>query len=290
MQTGVPQNVEETQALLEELNGALLYPRSVQQAGGEVLCYAKDAHQHYMAAIFNPQLPPFLRDTFSGETQDLSETLAVKWCLPSHSNAKKLRALFPWTAPHPLSTTPTLPVRDLIGLAAPALLQAHAAKDYDFALALEAAPEQLSLLSRTMDEALDAATFAVFQENYRRPWAMRASDLADTEDQEFHQKLGYTEFAFVEDETDFFPGESQAWIDAALLTVAQAAPDLFAEIEATSTDFSEWWVAKTDAGGWRLRDRVYRLLLNNEATHYAFIHVAAERLFDAFQNDPLRNE
>ena len=107
MLSHIPTTPNEIEALL---NDAVVYPRSIQSAGGEVLCFAKDAHQHYLLAIFNPQLPPFLRDSFSGEVQDLSETLAVKWCFPSHSNAKKLRALFPWTAAHTLGETPTLAV------------------------------------------------------------------------------------------------------------------------------------------------------------------------------------
>ena len=121
MLSQIPATPNEIEALL---SGAMVYPRSLQCAGGEVLCFAKDAHQHYLLAIFNPQLPSFLRDSFSGEVQDLSDTLAVKWCFPSHSNAKKLRALFPWTASHSLGEVATLPVRDLIGLAAPAILAA----------------------------------------------------------------------------------------------------------------------------------------------------------------------
>ena len=169
----IPNTVEEIEAWLR---GTKVYPRSIQGAGGEVLCAVKDAHQFYLLAIFNPQLPPFLRDSFSGETQDLTETLAYKWCFPSHANAKKLRALFPWTAPHDLEGAPAFVVRDLIGLAAPAILQAHSEK-YDFALVFEAAPDELNNLSRTMDEAIDAVTFAVFQENYRRAWAMRAANV-----------------------------------------------------------------------------------------------------------------
>jgi hypothetical protein len=283
----LPRTAPEIEALLR---GAQVYPRSVQAAGGELLCFAKDAHQHYLLAIFNPQLPPFMRDSFSGEVQDLSSAAAIKWCFPSHSNAKKLRALFPWTAPHTLSTTPTLPVRDLIGLAAPAILQAHAAQKYDFALAFEAAPEELAALSRTMDEALDTVTFAIFQENYRHPWAMRAADLSDAGDEELYEKLGFTEFSFAGDVTDFRPAAQEEWLDAALQTVAQASPELFDEIEAAGNDFSNWWTAKTESGAWCFRDRVYRLLLDNEATHHQFIRAAAERLFVDFQNDPLRNE
>ncbi len=280
----LPRTAAEIEALL---GGAKVYPRSIQHAGGEVLCFAKDAHQHYLPAIFNPQLPSFLRDNFSGETQDLTTTLAVKWCLPSHANANKLRALFPWAAPQTLGTKPTLAVRDLIGLAAPAILQAHAAREWDFALAFEAAPDELASLARTMDEALDAATFAAFQENYRQPWAMRAFDLDGIGAEEKYIKLGFTEFAFAGDVTDFQPGESASWQQAAIAAVAQQSPDLWQEIQQNS--FSETWTAKTETGAWRWRDRIYRLLLDNEDLHFQHIRQAAEPLFTAFQNDPLRN-
>lgn len=280
----LPRTAAEIEAIL---GGATVYSRSIQHAGGEVLCCAKDAHQHYLLAVFNPQLPSFLRDNFGGEMQDASTTLAVKWCLPSHANAKKLRALFPWTAPQTLGTKPTLAVRDLIGLAAPAILQAHAAFSYDFALAFEAAPDELAGLARTMDEALDAATFAAFQENYRQPWAMRAADLDGIGAEEKYIALGFTEFAFAGDATDFQPGESAAWQRAAFAVVAQQAPDLSQGIQQNS--FFETWTAKTESGAWRWRDRIYRLLLDNEELHFQCVRAAAEPLFTAFHNDPLRN-
>ena len=278
----IPQTPEQIEALLR---GTVVYPRSVQAAGGEVLCFAKDAHQHYLLAVFNPQLPPFLREGLSGEVQDLSETLAVKWCFPSHSNAKKLRALFPWTGSHSLGETPTLAVRDLIGLAAPGIIAAHAAHEFSFALAFEAAPGELAALSRTMDEASDAVTFAVFQENYRRPWAMRAAELSTADEELLDEKLGYTEFAFAHDHAAHGRAEKEAWLDAALQTVAQGAPELFGEIEADGAEFAQWWTARTETGAWRFRDRVYRTLLDNEAEHFKHIHDAALRLFTEFERE-----
>lgn len=268
----IPGTVTEIEALLR---GTKVYPRSIQQAGGEVLCAVKDAHQFYLLAVFNPQLPPFLRDSFSGETQDLTETLAFKWCFPSHSNAKKLRALFPWTAPQNLENQPTFAVRDLIGLAAPAILQAHSSS-YDFALVFEAAPWELGELSRTMDEAVDAVTFAVFQENYRRPWAMRATDLREDDDAEIYRKLGYNEFLF-----DESASESDSWIWAAQRVLKLKEPELWTH---AAGDFFDWWSSKTPSGAWRLRDRVYRLLLDNEELYFQFIMEDATQLFDTFQN------
>lgn len=275
MFSDIPNSTETIEAWLR---GTTVYPRSIQQAGGEVLCAVKDAHQHYLLAIFNPQLPPFLRDSLGGETQDLSETLAYKWCFPSHSNAKKLRALFPWTAPQNLENKPAFAIRDFIGLAAPAILQAHK-PDYDFALVFEGAAQELNQLSRTMDEALDAVTFAVFQENYRRPWAMRATTVKDESEAKIYRNLGYNEIVF--DEFDTARGESVAWLQAALHIVSLKAPELMAEL--AGAEFFDWWTAKTESGSWRFRDRVYRLLLDNEATHFQLIQESAGQLFDEFQ-------
>ena len=280
----LPRTAEEIEALLR---GAKVYPNSIQHAGGEVLCFAKDAHQHYALLVFDPQSPPFLRESFSGEVQDVTSNLALKWCWPGHSNAQKLRAIFSWAAPRTLGTTPDFPVRDLIGLAAPAILQAHAAKDYDFALVFEASPRELTALARTMDEALDAVTFAAFQENYRRPWGMRAAELDDADEEEKCEKLGFTEFSFAGDKTDFKPGESAAWQNAALRVVGHCAPDLAQEIAGATADFTELWTAKTEDGAWRWRNRIYRLLLDNEETHFQFVREAAEQIFEAYENDPL---
>jgi hypothetical protein len=293
MFSAIPNTTQEIEGLLR---GTKVYPRSIQQAGGEVLCAVKDAHQFYLLAVFNPQLPPFLRDSFGGETQDLTETLAFKWCFPSHSNAKKLRALFPWTAPQNLENQPAFAVRDLIGLAAPAILQAHN-ENYDFALVFEAAPDEMNKLSRTMDEALDAVTFAVFQENYRRPWAMRAVRLQNETEAKIYRKLGYSDCLM----KDKSRGQKQFLIDAAVWVPGRKDNELWQElhkatfgnrIHRMSADkhnqalFHTAWTAKTPTGAWQFRDRFYRLLLNNEALHFQFVREGVEKLFTKFQKKP----
>ena len=55
---------------------AKLYPHSIQQVGAETYCYVKDGHQHYMLILHDPQLPPNMRDVFSGETQDFDANTA----------------------------------------------------------------------------------------------------------------------------------------------------------------------------------------------------------------------
>lgn len=288
----IPNTVEEIEAWLR---GTKVYPRAIQQAGGEVLCWAKDAHQHYLLAIYNPQLPPFLRDSFSGETQDLTETLAFKWCFPSHSNAKKLRALLPWTAPQNLENQSTFAVRDLIGLAAPAILQAHN-QDYKFNLVFEVAPDEIGQLSRTMDEALDAVTFAAFQENYRRPWAMHAVQLQDETEAETYQKLGYSG-CLMKDMSH--QGQKQFLIDAAVWVFGRKDNELWQELHKATFGnrihrlpadkyhaalFNTAWIAKTESGAWRFRDRCYRLLLVNEELHFQSVREGAGKLFAKFQD------
>ena len=81
---------------IQQLIGAAkLYPASVQKVGEETFAFAKESAQHYLIIVFDPKLPPMQRDNFSGEIQDMDVATAVKWCLPSHNNAEKLRALFP---------------------------------------------------------------------------------------------------------------------------------------------------------------------------------------------------
>ena len=287
MLSQLPRTVEEIESLL---SGTKIYPASVQHAGGETICFAQNAHQHYIVCIFNPQAPPFLRDYLGGETQDINENLAMKWGWPGHSNARKLRELFPWTAPQTLSTKPALAVRDFTGLAAPALFQAHAAKEYNFALVFEASPREMATLSRTLDEAIDNPTFAALAVNYRHHWGARAAELESAEEQEKYQKMGFTEFSFAGDVTDFQPAETQAWQRAVLRVVENKSPDLFDEIRKANLTFLDVWTQKSEGGAWRFRDRIYRLLLDNEELHYTLIREESEPIFTAFHNNPLRNE
>lgn len=184
---------EQLQSLLGKVN---LYPQSIQQIGEETYAFAKDGTQHYMVIVFDPTGVPHTRDTFSGEVQDLDATTAIKWCLPSASNARKLRKLFPWTAPQPLGLKTTFGAGDRLGLAAPAHIQAaRACGEEKVGLILaQQSIREMTRTQRTPDQVLDAASWGAFQENYQQPWGADADHLKTEEDVRKMVEAGFTFF------------------------------------------------------------------------------------------------
>jgi hypothetical protein len=173
-----------------------LYPQSVQHAGNEIYCFAKDGTQHYLLIIFDPSELALTRDNFSGEVQNVDGNTAIKWCLPSPANARKLRQLFPWTAPQPLGLKTSFGAGDRLGLAAAAHIQA--ARDCgESCVALVLAQQSIREMTRTQrtpDQVLDAATWGAFQENYQQPWGADADHLKTEDDVRRMVDAGFTFF------------------------------------------------------------------------------------------------
>ena len=175
------------------LGDAKLYPNSLQEIGGETYGFAKDGTQHYMVIAFNPHEPPHSRNSFSGEVQDLDDATAIKWCLPGHGNARKLRVLFPWTAPQPIGLKRSFGAGDRLGLAAAAHIQAASGGDVALILAQQSIRE-MTRTQRTPEEVLDAATWGVFQENYQKPWGADADHLKTEDELRWLAATGFTFF------------------------------------------------------------------------------------------------
>lgn len=185
-------NLSELQALVPSTK---LYPRSLVRAGGETLCFAQDAHQHYLLIAHDPLLPSFARDTFSGEVQDFEPHLALKWCLPSSGNARKLRSMFPFCAPKPLGVQQSIGFADRMGLAGAAHLRA--ARECGLGAALVLAQQSLAAMKlaiRRPDEVLDAASWAVFQENHRAAWGADADNLRTPDEARTMARAGFKGF------------------------------------------------------------------------------------------------
>jgi len=178
------------------LGSAQLYPQSVQNMGGEIYAFAKDGTQHYLLILFDPTTPAMTRGEFSGEVQDLNNSLAIKWCLPNYPNARKLRKLFPWSAPQPLGLKTTFGAGDRMGLAAPAHIRAArdcGTENVSLVLAQQSIRE-MTRTQRTPDLVLDAATWGAFQENFQDPWGADADHLKTEEDIRKMVEAGFTFF------------------------------------------------------------------------------------------------
>jgi len=196
------------------IGSALLYPQSIQNMGGEVFCFAKDGTQHYLLIFFDPSTPAMTRNEFSGEVQDLDNSLAIKWCLPNYPNARKLRRLFPWTAPQPLGLKTSFGAGDRMGLAAPAHIRAarDCGEDNVSLVLAQQSIREMTRTQRTPDLVLDAATWGAFQENFQQPWGADADHLKTEEDIRKMVEAGFTFFTIdpsehVDNEASEYSGE-----------------------------------------------------------------------------------
>lgn len=215
--------------LLEELQALApntrLYPASLQRVGGETYIWAQDGHQHYLLIAHDPALPPFGRDTFGGEVQDFDAHTALKWCLPSHSNARKMRRFFTWTAPRVLRAQATFGVGDPLGLAGAAHIRAARECNIEAALVLaQFWPGEAEYLGRSAEDVLDATTWAAFQENYREPWGAEA-EVQTADEAKRLAAVGFTSFTTIE---------------------ASAEAGIIRALEAAKPEGYDWWVEKDD--------------------------------------------
>jgi len=99
----------------------------------------------------------------------------------SHRNAEALRRVLPFTAPSQLADQAvTIGVGDRLGVAAPGHLRLFARRAAAPVLAQQSVRE-LELTGRSYEEVLDAATWAVFQEGFERPWGADGDHLKTEE-------------------------------------------------------------------------------------------------------------
>ncbi len=109
-----------------------------------------------------------------------------------HKTGAMLRREFPWTAPsRVLALRKTVGLGDRLDLSAPGILEGF--RDSDAVpMAVQQSARELSLSGRTWEEALDAASFAVYREGYLGPWGACADRLQSFQEIEAALAAGYT--------------------------------------------------------------------------------------------------
>ena len=122
------------------------------------------------------------------------EPLGDGWMrLPlTHDNANALRKLFPFTAPQRvLREERSFGLGDRLGIATPGHINIF--KHYDaYPVFAQQSIRELNLTGRTYEDVLDAATFAVFRENFQKAWGADGDHLKTKEDVEYALSLGFT--------------------------------------------------------------------------------------------------
>lgn len=113
-------------------------------------------------------------------------------CALSHKNAQLLRQLFPFTSPRPvLSSQRTIGLGDRLGIATSGQLRAVEKYDVVPILAQQSIRE-LNLTNQTFDHVLDAATFAVFREDFQRGFGADGDHLKTGAEVEYALGCGYS--------------------------------------------------------------------------------------------------
>jgi tagaturonate epimerase len=110
----------------------------------------------------------------------------------NHENACVLRKLFPFTAPvRGLKTPMSFGLGDRLGIATPGHIDLFKNKDV-FPVFAQQSIRELNLTNRTYEDVLDAVTFAVFREGYKKGFGADGDHLKTVKDIEYALSLNFT--------------------------------------------------------------------------------------------------
>lgn len=219
---------------LVELPGAdtLVYTSSVRQEDGAVFALLKVQGQRILGCFYGPCDGNVENQSagFSGSLLPLPPGGHALFCPLTHGNAQRLREVLPFTAPSSLADIPcTFGLGDRLGVAGPG--QLRAIWEYQAAPVLaQQSLRELQLTGRDYEEVLDAATWAVFQEGYTRPWGADGDHLKTEEWVRKVLRIGFT--MITADVSDAIRGEFTGMTDEAVLEdYAALDPDYRRRVE-----------------------------------------------------------
>jgi hypothetical protein len=110
----------------------------------------------------------------------------------NHKNAEILRKVFPFTAPsRVLGKERSFGVGDRLGIATPG--HAKLFEKYDaYPVFAQQSIRELTLTNRTFEDVLDAASFAVFRDGFKKAWGADGDHLKTEKDVKYALSLGFT--------------------------------------------------------------------------------------------------
>ena len=110
----------------------------------------------------------------------------------THENAGVMRRLFPFTSPvRGLRNPKSFGLGDRLGIATPGHIELFEKNDV-FPVFAQQSIRELNLTNRTYEEVLDAATFAVFRQGYKKGFGADGDHLKTPEDIQYALSLGFT--------------------------------------------------------------------------------------------------
>ncbi len=161
-----------------------VYPLSIHRSGDTTLFLARIRGDRRIVSVGPAVGLEGVEEKVDGKNVVFGELNAA--------NAALLRELFEFTAPsRVLSKERSIGVGDRLGLASPGHIRVF--KEYDaYPILAQQSMRELNLTKRTYREVLDSATFAVFQEGYKKGWGADGDHLKTAEEIGHALSLGYT--------------------------------------------------------------------------------------------------
>lgn len=161
-----------------------VYPLSINSIDGTTVFMAQEGGETIIVSTDSEQ--GFFGDTF---TTDGMSCVAAQL---THANAEVLRRLFPFTAPiRVLENDQTIGVGDRLGIATIGHIRVFQIYDA-YPVFAQQSIRELHLTRRTYEDVLDAVTFAVYREGYKKGFGADGDHLKKPEEVEMALRLGYT--------------------------------------------------------------------------------------------------
>lgn len=178
-----------------------VYERSVQTHGAATYVLVRQGRDKHLVVLTASGPEPFEHRA----TLDHPDGTAYL-CPCTPANAAALREVFPWTAPCPLGTAPSIGCGDRLGRATPGHVRACRAEEALPVLAQQSIRE-MERTCRSAQDVVDDVTWAVFQEGYTGGFGADADHLKTPEHVDRCFDVGYTMYTIdpsdhVDDEAD----------------------------------------------------------------------------------------
>jgi hypothetical protein len=168
-------------------SGFEAYEKSINKTGGAdsvTVFMAKDGDETVLIAEFGGGKNPGFKGTDLGGGK-------IKAPL-THENAVTLRRLFPFTAPsRVLRKDRSFGLGDRLGIATPGHIKLFEVYDA-YPVFAQQSIRELNLTNRTYEDVLDAASFAVFRDGFKKGFGADGDHLKTVEDVEYALSLGFS--------------------------------------------------------------------------------------------------
>jgi len=246
-----------------------VYPLSINKIDGGTVFMAEEDGKTLIVAVGKEW-------GFTGNAFEVDG----KQCIAApttHENAELLRQLFPFTKPkRVLHKDRTIGVGDRLGVATPGHIRVF--QKYDaYPILAQQSIRELNLTQRTYKDVLDAATFAVYRDGYRKGFGADGDHLKTPAEVEMALKLGFSMITL--DCSEHMHNEFEAMPLAELEKKYVSNPELEKRYMGKTVDLGEGVTITFDTESFKRTAMVYGEVLNFATT--IFQQFFANDMYDA---------